>query len=117
MRLLLDSCVSGLVREALERVGHDVSWTGDWPKDPGDEEILSRAHAEKRTDLRGRDYYWMGFVGGRSEPAEGADLHAVYSGRISVTPLHIDLTHHATVHDLKGMVGGPPPRLRRPTGR
>jgi 5'-nucleotidase len=76
-----------------------------------------RAHAEKRTDLRGRDYYWMGFGGGRSQPAEGTDLHAVHSGRISVTPLHIDLTNHATVHDLKGVVGGPPPRLRRPAGR
>ena len=76
-----------------------------------------RAHAQKRTDLRGRDYYWMGFADGRSEAAEGTDLHAVYSGRISVTPLHIDLTHHAAVHDLKGVIGGPPPRLRRPLGR
>jgi 5'-nucleotidase len=76
-----------------------------------------RAHAEKRTDLRGRDYYWMGFAGGRSEPPEGTDLYAVYSGRISVTPLHIDLTHHAAVHDLKGVIGGPPPRLRWPAGR
>jgi 5'-nucleotidase len=76
-----------------------------------------RTHAERRTDLRGRDYYWMGFVGAQFEPAEGTDLHAIYSGRISVTPLHIDLTHHATVHVLKGVVGGPPPRLRRPVGR
>jgi predicted nuclease of predicted toxin-antitoxin system len=48
LRLLLDSCVSGLVRDALARAGHDVSWAGDWPRDPGDEEILARAHAEKR---------------------------------------------------------------------
>jgi 5'-nucleotidase len=72
-----------------------------------------RAHAEKRTDLRGRDYYWMGFGGARSDPAEGTDLRAVYEGRISVTPLHIDLTHHATVHVLKGVLGGAPPRLHR----
>jgi 5'-nucleotidase len=66
--------------------------------------------AEKRTDLRGRDYYWMGFRQERSKPAEGTDLRALYEGRISVTPLHIDLTHQATVHDLKKVLGGPPPK-------
>ena len=65
---------------------------------------------EKRTDLRGRDYYWMGFTGQLSNPAEGTDLHAVYAGKIAVTPLHIDLTHMQTVHDLKGAVGGAPPK-------
>jgi 5'-nucleotidase len=68
-------------------------------------------HAEKRTDLRGRDYYWIGFRNERSKPAEGTDLRAVYEGRISVTPLHIDLTHLPTVRDLKGVLGGPPPGL------
>jgi 5'-nucleotidase len=66
--------------------------------------------AEKRTDLRGRDYYWMGFRQERSKPADGTDLRALYEGRISVTPLHIDLTHQATVHDLKKVLGGPPPK-------
>lgn len=67
--------------------------------------------AEKRTDLRGRDYYWIGFRGEKSKPAEGTDLRALYEGRISVTPLHIDLSHMATVHDLKQVLGGAPPRL------
>jgi 5'-nucleotidase len=67
---------------------------------------------EKRTDLRGRDYYWMGFSAKASEPTEGTDLKAVYSGRISVTPLHIDLTHNETVHALKGVLGGAPPKLK-----
>jgi 5'-nucleotidase len=68
-------------------------------------------HAEKRTDLRGREYYWMGFKPLRSSPPEGTDLRALYEGKISVTPLHIDLTHAPTIHDLKGRVGGAPPRL------
>jgi 5'-nucleotidase len=67
-------------------------------------------HAEKRTDLRGREYYWMGFRQERSKPAEGTDLRALYEGRISVTPLHIDLTHTATVHDLKKVLGGALPK-------
>ena len=68
-------------------------------------------HAEKRSDLRGRDYYWVGFRQLRSSPPEGTDLRALYDGRISVTPLHIDLTHAATVHDLKGKLGGVPPKV------
>jgi len=66
--------------------------------------------AEKRTDLRGRDYYWMGFRQERSSPAEGTDLRALYDGKISVTPLHIDLTHMASVRALKATLGGAPPK-------
>jgi 5'-nucleotidase len=67
--------------------------------------------AEKRTDLRGRDYYWMGFMNPASQPPDGTDLRAMYDGKISVTPLHIDLTHMPTVHKLKGLIGGAPPRI------
>ncbi len=49
---------------------------------------------EKRTDLRGADYFWIGYSGKLSEPPEGTDLRAIYEGRISITPLHIDMTHH-----------------------
>jgi 5'-nucleotidase len=45
-----------------------------------------------------------------SNPAEGTDLRAIYEGRISVTPLHIDLTHNACLNDLKKVLGGTPPR-------
>lgn len=65
--------------------------------------------AEQRTDLRGRDYYWLGYRDEPSRPPEGTDLRAAYEGRISVTPLHIDLTHMATVHALGALVGGSVP--------
>ena len=48
MNVLLDTCVWGGVRRDVERAGHDVVWSGDWPEDPGDEEILLRAHSEAR---------------------------------------------------------------------
>ncbi len=48
MKLLLDSCVWGGAVERLRAAGHDVVWSGDWPADPGDEEILARAFAEGR---------------------------------------------------------------------
>jgi 5'-nucleotidase len=68
-------------------------------------------HAEKRTDLRGRDYYWMGYRQTPSKPADGTDLRAIYDGRITVTPLHIDLTHAPTVRALSAVLGGAPPKL------
>ena len=36
--------------------------------------------AERRTDLRGRDYYWMGFTARRPAVDEGTDLAAVLAG-------------------------------------
>ncbi|MDP1618623.1 5'/3'-nucleotidase SurE [Phenylobacterium sp.] len=68
-------------------------------------------HAERRSDLRGRDYYWMGFRQERSQPEEGTDLRAIYQGKISVTPLHIDLTHAETVFKMRGVLGGAPPKV------
>ena len=48
MKILLDACVWGGTLKDLEVSGHDVVWAGDWPEDPGDEEILARAHKEGR---------------------------------------------------------------------
>jgi len=48
MKVLLDACVWGGVRGELAATGHDVVWAGEWSEDPGDEEILIRAHNEGR---------------------------------------------------------------------
>jgi len=48
VKLLLDSCVWGGAASRLRAAGHDVVWAGDWPADPGDDEILARALAEGR---------------------------------------------------------------------
>jgi predicted nuclease of predicted toxin-antitoxin system len=48
VKVLLDSCVWGGARAALAAAGHDVVWAGEWPSDPGDDEILAAAHAEGR---------------------------------------------------------------------
>jgi len=53
----------------------------------------------------------MGFRQERSSPPEGTDLRALYDGKISVTPLHIDLTHMASVRSLKATLGGAPPKV------
>jgi len=48
VKLLLDACVWGGAKKFLESRGHDVVWAGEWLEDPGDREILKRAHAERR---------------------------------------------------------------------
>lgn len=48
MKLLLDTCVSGVARNFLKSAGHDVIWSAEWDNDPGDDEILFRAHQEER---------------------------------------------------------------------
>jgi 5'-nucleotidase len=50
----------------------------------------------ERTDPRGGAYYWIGYTPGEHEVDEESDLFAVRHGWISVTPLHLDLTHEAT---------------------
>ena len=48
MKLLLDTCVWGKAQTVLKETGHDVIWAGEWPQDPGDEEILNIAINEER---------------------------------------------------------------------
>ena len=58
---------------------------------------------EKRLDPTGRPYYWLG--GSLAEEAEGAeagsDVRAVADGKISITPIHLDLTAYALMPSLK----------------
>lgn len=48
MKLLLDSCVWGKAAQPLRNAGHDVVYAGNWPQDPGDEQILATAASEQR---------------------------------------------------------------------
>jgi len=44
-------------------------------------------------DPRGRKYYWIAGTP-QWDKASGTDYEAVSTGRISVTPLHLDLTYY-----------------------
>ncbi len=61
--------------------------------------------SEKRTDLRGREYYWMAHSGPKSDPPEGSDLLAIYNRKISISPLGLDLTNYAFRDALKDTLG------------
>lgn len=60
------------------------------------------AMIESREDMRGNPYYWIGFRRILNNPDADTDLHAVYNGSISVTPLHLDLTENAVRKNLAG---------------
>ena len=47
----------------------------------------------------------LAFERRRSTTQEGTDLWAIYSGRISVTPLYLDLTHRPLSETLKDVLG------------
>jgi 5'-nucleotidase len=49
----------------------------------------------ERLDPRGRKYYWIGGDAPVWEPEPESDFLAVHEGRVSVTPLHLDLTDNA----------------------
>jgi 5'-nucleotidase len=48
----------------------------------------------EQADPRGRPHYWIGAGPPEWEALEGTDMGAVHEGWASVSPLHMDLTHH-----------------------
>jgi 5'-nucleotidase len=55
----------------------------------------------------GDTVYWIGQVGLVSDATEGTDFHAVEQGAVSITPLRLDLTHHARLADVQQWAGLP----------
>lgn len=55
----------------------------------------------RRTDPRGRTYYWL--AGELVDGADGddTDVAAIKNCKVSVTPIHFDLTSHDTLDSLK----------------
>jgi 5'-nucleotidase len=50
---------------------------------------------------RGEMAYWIGPAGAAADAGPGTDFHAVEGGRVSVTPLRMDLTHGAQLKRVK----------------
>jgi 5'-nucleotidase len=54
----------------------------------------------QRTDPRGYDYYWFGLGPMVETPGHSTDLEAIADGYVSVSPLHLDLTHERSLDAL-----------------
>jgi len=48
----------------------------------------------KSADPHGNAIYWVGPSGAEADAGPGTDFHAIRQNRVSVTPLHVDLTRH-----------------------
>jgi 5'-nucleotidase len=66
----------------------------------------ARGSIVKGTDPRGYDYYWFGLHGTEQTPGHDSDLEAIADGYIAVTPLHVDLTHDASLAALRARMAG-----------
>jgi 5'-nucleotidase len=55
----------------------------------------------ERTDPRGFPYFWFGLAPMVETPGHSTDLEAIADGYISVTPLHLDLTHEPSMASLQ----------------
>ena len=58
----------------------------------------------KAVDPRGRKIYWVGLPGLEQDAGPGTDFYAVNTGYVSVTPLHVDLTHYKVLDELSNWV-------------
>ena len=65
---------------------------------------IYRDEVVKRTDPRGRPYYWIGGEEPTAEPGEGTDFWALANGFVSITPLHLDLTAYEQMEHLQDWV-------------
>ncbi|MEL7190684.1 MAG: 5'/3'-nucleotidase SurE, partial [Pseudomonadota bacterium] len=60
----------------------------------------SRGSIVEGKDPRGQRYFWFGLYAIEHTPDHGTDLEAIDDGFVSVTPLQLDLTHHAAIETL-----------------
>lgn len=68
-----------------------------------------RHRAEKtieEIDPRGRKCYWVGAAGAEQDAGPGTDFFAVNHGKVSITPLQIDLTNYKAIDQLTGWISG-----------
>lgn len=78
-----------------------IAVTQQGRRDPG------MLNIDERADTWGTPYYWLAFQRRRSNAPEGTDLWAIYTNRISVTPLYLNLTHERMRTRLDEVLGKP----------
>nr|VFK28647.1 MAG: 5'-nucleotidase /3'-nucleotidase /exopolyphosphatase [Candidatus Kentron sp. MB]VFK32221.1 MAG: 5'-nucleotidase /3'-nucleotidase /exopolyphosphatase [Candidatus Kentron sp. MB]VFK75756.1 MAG: 5'-nucleotidase /3'-nucleotidase /exopolyphosphatase [Candidatus Kentron sp. MB] len=107
------------VRLLFEQIGQDLVPAGtifnvnvpdlDWRQIRGFEvtRLGYRSTAEKAvvtTDPRGRTVYWVGSQGLECDAGPGTDFFAVKSKKVSVTPIHADLTRYGALEMMSNWV-------------
>lgn len=60
----------------------------------------------QQEDPRGRTWWWIGAAGPEDDAGPGTDFHAVRTGHISITPIHVDLTRYQALEQVASWVDG-----------
>lgn len=60
-----------------------------------------KVNIEKRVDLRGKEYYWIGGSMSYNDALPGTDLYAIKNKKISITPIKLDLTNYDYLKEIK----------------
>jgi 5'-nucleotidase len=59
--------------------------------------------AKVHLNPRGQEYFWIGLINHEWRETQGeiSDVEAIKKGYISITPIHLDMTSHKDIEDLK----------------
>jgi 5'-nucleotidase len=106
-RLAVDLCRQLVERSTPEHLLWNVNFPANrpgWPAGAKLSAMCVRRHTEfveKRTDPRGRVYFWSGLNPLKSHHADpGTDIHDLQEGYVTITPLQFDLTSAKTIERL-----------------
>ena len=59
----------------------------------------------RSADPHGNPIYWVGPPGAEADAGPGTDFYAIRERRVSITPLHVDLTRHTALDNLNAWLG------------
>jgi 5'-nucleotidase len=59
----------------------------------------------KSSNPHGQPVYWVGAAGKAQDAGEGTDFYATAQGRVSITPLQIDLTQYSQLDAVRSWLG------------
>jgi 5'-nucleotidase len=60
----------------------------------------------KQLDPRGHTIYWVGPAGSEQDAGPGTDFQALREGKVSITPLQVDMTHYDAFEMVASWVDG-----------
>ena len=61
---------------------------------------------EKVIDPRGQERYWIGSAGEGDDAGKGTDFYAIAEGKVSVTPIKVDMTRYESFDGLSAWLEG-----------
>jgi len=100
-RALIEGVLAGGVPEGPWLLNVNIPNRADAAQLPRRITRLGRRHASqpviRQLNPRGDTIYWIGPAGDARDAGEGTDFHATAQGCISVTPLQVDMSDHASL--------------------